>query len=474
MNPPPPLALVKDTPTDERFTDLGNAKRMVRLFGDQIRYCHPFNAWYIYREGQWGPDRVGAIMQKAKATVADLFREAGNTGDSAERKLLFAHALKSESLGRLNAMIDLARSEVGVPILPERMDSHPHLLNLANGTLDLHTGTLGPHDPRHLITTQLPFDYEPHATAPQWTEFLARVQDNKGDMLGFLQRAVGYSLSGSMHEQCFFFLFGSGANGKSVFLKTLLAMFGDSARTAAFSTFLAQRDSGRPRPDLARLAGARLVTAAEAGEGQRFDEELLKSITGGERITARKLYAEEFEFTPQCALWLAANHRPTIRGGDFAIWRRVCLIPFTVTIPDEEQDHSLADRLLGELPGILNWALDGYRQWQEGGLNKPAAVIVATEEYREESDPLRDFLSERCVSGEGRRESATALYSAYRSWCNDNGETVRSKKWLGGGLRERGFHAVKSHGTMVYHGLSLDLRGGYDSPAESPPSDFLS
>lgn len=467
----PPAVPIPDTP-DDNYSDRWNADRLTRLYGDRLRYCWPLNCWFVYTGTHWQPDDTGQVMQWAKATVRDMHKEAADSDSSVTRKQLGAWAIKSDSAGKLNAMIDLARSNPGIPIRPDAFDAHPNLLNCANGTLDLRTRHLHPHQATDLITTILPFDYDPAATAPLWRQVLARSMAGKGEMLAFLQRAVGYSLTGNQSEQCFFFLHGSGANGKSVFLHNILALFGNAGRTAAFSTFLAQRDGGRPRQDIARLAGARLVTAAEAGEGQRFDEELLKAITGGERITARKLYADDFEFTPQFTLWLAANHQPTIRGADLAIWRRVCLIPFTVTIPEEERDKRLLSTngdnpLTPELPGILNWALEGHAEWQMRGLAKPPEVIVATEEYRESSDPLGDFLAAKCKEEKHGRITAASLYKSYKEWCLEQGEDVRSRKWFGGGLKTKGIDSVKSHGTTTYLGLTFSSGGGSEVSAES-------
>lgn len=445
----------------EDLTDLGNAIRLVRHYGDRLRYCFPWSRWLVYRDGHWAADDLGLVMQMAKRTVGLIYNEAAVAASGAQQIALGNHAKKTQSADRLRAMVDLARSEPGVPVLPAALDGQHDLVNFSNGTLDLTTGILRAHDPADLITVLLPYAHNPVACCPTWDAFLARVFNGKADMIAFIQRAVGYSLTGRQDEQCFFFLYGTGANGKSVFLHVLRALFGNAAKSATFSTFLKQRDTGRPRPDLARLAGARLVTSAEAGNGQQFDEELLKAITGGEPITARKLYADDFEFTPQCTLWLAANHRPGIVGSDVAIWRRVCLIPFEVTIPEEERIkfEAYCALLERELPGIFNWALEGYREWQKRGIQKPGAVILATEEYRQDSDILGEFLDHHCDIGSQCRSSAGEIYAAYKEYCAGSGEQLSTQKWLGGRLKERGFHSVKSHGVTIYHGLT-PLNGG--------------
>jgi putative DNA primase/helicase len=458
----------------ERCTDLGNARRLVRLHGERLRYCHPWRRWLVYREGRWQTDDTGLVAQLAKATVMTLYTEARDCPGEEARKALAAWAAKSESEPRLRAMVELAKTEPGIPARPEDFDADPSLFSVRNGTLDLRTGTLRPHDPADLITCQAPVAYDPGATCPRWHAFLDRIFGEDRELIGFLQRAVGYSLTGRSDEQVFLLLHGAGANGKTVFVRTLLHLFGDYGRAADFSTFLLRRSEG-PRNDLARLAGARLVVASEAGEGQRFDEELLKKVTGGDRIAARYLYSEEFEFTAGFTIWLAANHRPTIRGGDHAIWRRVILVPFGVTIPEEEQDPHLVDRLTEELPGILGWALEGYRAWSARGLGRPPAVQAAVADYRAASDTLAEFLDQRCVLGEGHRATATALWSSYQEWCRAAGERPMSRNAFGERLRDRGLLRVKSHGAIVWHRIGLAGGSSGDSPGDTgTPGESLS
>jgi putative DNA primase/helicase len=263
------------------------------------------------------------------------------------------------------------------------------------------------------------------------------------DLIEFLQRAVGYSLTGDVSEQCLFLLYGTGANGKSVFVKTAGRLLGEYATVTPFETLLVRRGEG-PRDDIADLRGARFVSAIEAEEGQRLAESLVKALTGDDRIKARFLYSEFFSFEPSFKLWLAANHQPIIRGTDLAIWRRIRLVPFTVTIPEGEQNPHLAEGLVEELPGILNWALAGCLEWQRDGLHQPDEVRQATALYRQESDPLAEFLGECCVVEDGRKSRFGELFSAYQRWAEANSEKPLSNRAFADRLTERGFDSYRA------------------------------
>lgn len=330
---------------------------------------------------------------------------------------------------------------------------------MVNGTVDLRTGELRPHRREDLITRLAPVEYDPDAEAPLWEAFLRRIMDGNEDLIRFLQRAVGYSLTGDTSEQCFFLLYGTGANGKSTFLEAIRAMLGDYAQQADFGTFLVQNRDG-PRNDVARLVGARFVSAVEVESGRRLSETLVKQLTGNDRVVARFLYREHFEFVPTFKLWLAANHKPVIRGADHAIWRRIKLIPFQVTIPPEDRDRQLAARLRAELPGVLAWAVRGCLEWQQYGLGEPPEVTEATNEYRAEMDPLGPFFGERCVLHPNARAYAGELYAGYAAWCEQAGERPMSQREFGLRLQERGFERRIVRGRVVWVGLGL--RGGED------------
>jgi putative DNA primase/helicase len=283
-----------------------------------------------------------------------------------------------------------------------------------------------------------------------------------GHLIRFLQRAVGYSLSGTINEQVLFILYGTGANGKSTFVETVRSLLGDYAQQSEFETFLVRKNGGGPRNDIARLKGARFVSAVEAEQGCRLSETIIKQVTGGDKITARFLYQEFFEFTPEFKLFLASNHKPRIVGTNEAIWRRIRLIPFTVTIPHHERDPHLLDKLRRELPGILAWAIRGCVKWQEKGLGEPSEVAEATSEYRLEEDFLAAFLADKCTADPKGAASAGSLYKAYESWCADNGEEPAAQKVFGSELGSRGFLQGKKHGTRCWKGLRLRYEGELD------------
>jgi putative DNA primase/helicase len=319
-----------------------------------------------------------------KDTVRAMFATAGQMDDAKQRQALASHALKSESARAIHSALDLAQSEAKIVVHTDSLDTDPLLLNVNTGTIDLRTGHQHPHDRGDLITKLAPIDYDPHAKAPAWQAFLDRVLEGDQALAELLRRAVGYSLTGTTGEQVLFILHGAGANGKSTFLEILRALHGDYGQQAP-PELLVDRRNIIPN-DVARLPGVRCLAAAESGEGGRLNESLVKSLTGGDTVAARFMRGEWFEFTPQFTPWLATNHKPTIRGTDEGIWRRIRLIPFNVTIPPDQRDPDLPAKLRAELPGILNWALEGCLAWQADGLTNPAAVEEATAEYRAEQD----------------------------------------------------------------------------------------
>jgi putative DNA primase/helicase len=270
----------------------------------------------------------------------------------------------------------------------------------------------------------------------------------------FLQRAVGYSLTADIREQCFFLLYGAGSNGKSTFIKTISALFADYARTTPVETLLVRHGNNIPN-DVARLKGARFVSAVETEGGKRLAESLVKQLTGGDKVAARFLHREFFEFEPTFKLWLAVNHKPKIRGTDHAIWRRIRLIPFTVTIPDSEQDKDLPEKLREELPGILRWAVEGCLWWQRDGLGTPEVVKAATAGYQTEMDVVGNFLAECTESENGATVTTKELYDSYMRWCEQAGEKPITKRDLGTHLSERGFESARNWQGRFWQGLSL-------------------
>ncbi len=444
------------------LTDMGNAERLVAHVGQDLRYVHLSETWFEWTGKRWQKDETGAAMRRACATIRAAALRADAVEEDKERARLLRHALKSESAARLHSMLRLATSLL--PVTPDQLDRSAWLLNCANGTLDLRTGELRPHDRADLLTRLAPVAYDGAATCPRWEAFLHQVMDGSEEMVAFLQRAVGYSLTGSTAEQVLFLLHGVGANGKSTFIETVRALLGDYSTQADFTTFLRQQGEG-VRNDVARLVGARFVSAVEAEGGKPLAEAMVKQLTGGDTVTARFLFKEFFEFTPVFKLWLAANSRPTVRGTDNGIWRRIRLVPFTVTIPAEERDRDLGRKLVAELPGILAWAVRGCLRWQAEGLGVPADVQAATEAYRDEMDVLGGFINECCVVRAGAQATSADLYTAYTAWCEGNGERPVTRRKMGLRLSERGFERRRgTGGRHTWVGVGLQARRDPDAP----------
>jgi putative DNA primase/helicase len=327
-----------------------------------------------------------------------------------------------------------------------------------NGTIDLRTGQLKPHKRENLITKLVPIEYDPKAKCPKWEQFLLDITDNDPELVSYIQRAIGYTLTGDTREQCLFFCYGQGSNGKTTFLEVLRHLLGEYSRQSDFNTFLSNRGDG-PRNDLARMHGARLVTASEADAEKGFDARIVKLLTGDDTIVARKLYEEFAEFKPQHKLFLAANHKPIVKEQTVGFWRRIRLIPFTVMFTKEKRDKRLPKKLHNELPGILNWAIVGCLDWKKNGLPEPAAVRRATRSYQEENDLLGEFLAECCVIGTDEWVSTTNLYRTFTDWYTET-RGPRSQPisigWMGRLLGERPeFKAKKRRKTRGWRGLDV-------------------
>ncbi len=443
-------------------TDLGNARRLVAAHGAELRYCHPWGKWFAWDGRRWRLDESGEVVRRAKATIRDLYREAAGLDDAA-RQALGKHALRSEAGARLRAMVDLAESEPGIPVHPDDLDRDPWLLNVRNGTVNLRTGALRPHERGDLVTKLAAVEYDPAADCPAFLAFLDRIMAGNEGLIRFLQRAAGYSLTGDTSERVLMILHGEGRNGKSTFLEVLRSILGDYAIRTPTDTLMAKRENGIPN-DVAALRGARFVSASEADEGRRLAEATIKDLTGGDTISARFMRGEFFNFAPEFKLWLGTNHKPGIRGTDQAIWDRIRLVPFTVRIPDSEQDKRLREKLLAEASGILTWALEGCLDWQRDGLGEPQEVTEATAGYRAEMDVLGAFLDDRCVCHERAQVSAKALYAAYQAWCDETGEKPLTQQATGRRLTERGFDSAQLGKSRTRTWLGIGLKTDDDPP----------
>ena len=395
----------------------------------------------------WARKQYGLSWRKLQQLIGERFQEISK------------HAARSENLSRIRAMVTLAQSESGIPVLPQELDKDPWLLNVRNGTLDLRSGTLRPPQRSDMITRVIDVEYYPDAQCPTWLQFLNKVMDGNEGLITFLQQAVGYSLTGDTREQCLFFLHGKGANGKSTFIEAVTGLLGPYSKHTRPETFMAKKSDGVPN-DLAELEAVRLVAAVELEEGRRLAEVLTKQVSGGDTLKARYLFQEFFEFKPQFKLWLCGNHKPRIQGTDHAIWRRIRLIPWVVTIPDNEQDKTLPSRLKAEQPGILAWGVRGCMDWRRNGLSTPNEVMAATADYRKEMDVLGDFFENSVIVGGDESVTVKDLYEAYKKFCDDNGENIKErlgKKKFNERVADRGFDQYRA-GRNVLTWLGLGIR----------------
>jgi putative DNA primase/helicase len=439
-------------------TEFGNAKRLVDRFGRDLRYVVG-DKFYTWAGQRWDEDQDNLrVMRWAKEIIRDIRDEAGAAENPDEAKKTFAWALTSQAAHHMEASLRLARSEP-IAIKASEFDADPMLLGARNGVVNLRDGTFRESRREDYISKNLGSKFQAGAESALWKRFITRITDGDPAYIGFLQRTVGYTLTGLTTERCFFFTYGTGDNGKSVFLeiiKALLGTYGINIRTDTIMAHV-RRNKGGASEDEARLAGARMVTANETEEGQKFDAALIKDFTGGgDTITARFLFKGSFEYVPRFKLWMRGNHRPSFSGGDAAMGRRLRLLPFTVTIPKSEQDGNLIPKLRAELPGILNWAIAGCIEWQRDGLGTPVNVVNATEEYIREEDVVGNFIEDRCEVGQEFSESLKNLYEAFEKWCpRSGGVPPESDKNLAAKLVRKGYTKVRSKAGMTIHGLRL-------------------
>lgn len=464
-------------PTVSPCTHLANAHRIRQYYQGQIWYALGIG-WVLWTGQFWRPDPtsegafaigfIDELSRKIAAEASAITELAAREANSDRRKELMQQAdvvlrwaIQSEHERVIAAGLKLSKH--ALLLEHGQLNADPWLFNVQNGTLDLRTGTRRPQQPTDLITHVAPVTYDPTAHCPTFERFLLEVFAGDTEMVAFIQRGVGWSLTGVVEERALFFLFGAkGKNGKSTFIETIMNLLGvcgetsfGYARKVTADTFMKSRNYDDNQRKAATLAGPRFICTSEVSEEQRLNEQLIKDITGGDTLEARKLYQEAFTFKPQFKAWMYGNHKPEIRGTDDAIWSRVKLIPFEVSFAGRE-DTKLPTKLKEELPGILNWALRGCLDWQRQGLNPPAKVRAATQAYREEMDVFGQFLKECCLIQAGAKVFASDLKSAYQAWCAANGVREESQTKLGRYLTAKGFCADRAGcGRMERYGIGL-------------------
>jgi len=437
------------------FNDEGNAQAFAILYGDRFRFYRGNGKWYRWAAHFWEPESGSAPYRAMVRTLREREKVvASMAADAKGTEVMLRFLRLSRNTARVSAALTATAT---LPRLEwtskTELDADPWLLATPNGVLDLKTGSLSPGKPAQCITRAMPYPYDADAECPRWESFLSEIFAGDDSLVAFVQRAIGYSLTGRTEEQCFFLCWGTGANGKTVFLSALLNMFGEQGRKTPFSTLESHRGE-RQTNDIAALVGRRLVVADESQLGQRLDESRVKALTGGDAISVRLLRKEFFTYTPAYKIWLATNHKPNIRGTDHGMWRRVRLIPFEVRFDEENRDPQLADKLKSEATGILAWAVRGCLEWQRIGLDPPAKVLQATEAYRKEMNIVGQFLDECTERAAGESVKAKDIYRSYDAWCKENGERPMTNTRFGKLLRERGLEKKKQGGCNHY----LDLR----------------
>jgi putative DNA primase/helicase len=434
-----------------RHTDEGNADRLVLLHGDEIRYSHKQKEWLVWDGKRWRADEWGRVRRLAAGTVGETFHLAVKKGD----QKLESWTAATEKHNGIRKMIEATESRAGISVTTEELDRHPYLLNVQNGVIDLETGDVLPHNPKYLLTKMAPVDFDRLATAPRWDAFLTEVFNKDEDLIRFVQKAIGYCLTGSVQEQVFFICYGSGENGKSSLLNLIRTILGDYAQNTPFSSFEAD-NRNQLGNDIAALRGSRFVTAIESEQDKRLAEARVKAVTGGDPVTCRHLYKNLFTYVPEWKVFLAVNHKPEIRGVERAIWRRIHLIPFTQSFEGLRGDKALPGRLWAEASGVLNWMLEGLRLYRAEGLEPPAIVRQAVKEYRAEMDTLGEWIEERALVSKEATERVSMLFADYRDWSESRGERPMTLSRFSRQLVERGFERSHIKKGSQFRGIGLE------------------
>ena len=449
-------AATQSTPRYEE-TDIGNGQRFVDAMQGDVLWVPKWSDWVRWTGKRWERIDVTVIRRLAHDVVMQMYHTAHDGGrlDTALAKW----ATKSASVSRINAMIESAQPYLIADA--DIFDGHLDLLNVGNGIVDLRSGRLSPHDRTKYFTKVIDIDYDNAATAPKWKALITTIFNGDGDLVEYINRAVGYTLTGRTDEHCLFFCYGIGKNGKSTFMNALQRIMGDYSTTTSVEALLDATNRGEAAsPYMAKLPGKRIAVAQEMPEGRRMNESLIKSITGGDRLSTRDLYKSVFEFTPTHHLWISGNHKPRIAGTDDGIWRRLRIIPFTVTIPEEKRKDTriIEADIEEEKAGILGWMIRGAQLWYAAGLGMAKAVKDATDQYRGEEDAIARFIAEECETGIMFSVPKSTLYNAYKEWAeseNDRVAMARSQKYVVRHLCDRWACTLGGNGRGTLFGIKL-------------------
>ncbi len=467
------------------FSDVGNAERLIATFGKIIRYRPGWkNGWLIWSGKHWQVDYDNKIEVLARKVIK-LLQQQGNDipmdseKHEALKKEILKFVLKSENDNRIRAMINQAKSHSNIVI--KELNKNPFLLNYQNGTLNTKTGKLQAHNRRDYITRLVELNHDPGAACPNWIEFINKIFLCNTELIEYIQKSIGYSMTGNASLQCFYILHGQGSNGKGTFMKTVQTILGGYSATLKGNSLMEKMGDEGARGDLAKLENKYFVVVNELEEGKSFDEALVKSLSSGadEVIPVRRMYEEEFDLRPTFKMWMTTNKLPKIKGTDQGIWRRVRKIPFEYNFEKdaEKNENFFEEKLIPELPGILNWALEGCLKWQRDGMQVPDIVKYAIDDYKHDMDPVQRFIEECCMVSETVKANRGALYTAYKDWCGENNEYTLSATKLNRKLMERGYPMVIIHGVKYWKNIGLASREyedleeckDMDNPFYQPP-----
>lgn len=447
---------------EEQCTDIANAEGFVEMFGEQFCYVIEREALSVWSGKNWeiGGNADHEVKTLAIQYAKTRFDEAKSESDHAKRVRLSRHAVYTSSAKGIDNFLRLVPGIPGVAVGVHRFDADLDALNALNGTIDLSTGELRPHRREDYITKLAPVVYDPNATAPRWGRYLLEIFQGNKELVDYVWRMTGYTMTGRTREECFFLLYGNGRNGKGTMVETLYAILGDYADTVDPAILLQRNESGGNTPELAKLKGIRFAPASETDKRRKLAEAFIKRITGGDSITACHKYENPFTYKPSFKLWLATNQKPVITGTDLGIWSRVKMIPFLEKYEanDPRLDKTLKETLLAEMPGILAWAVRGAVAWYAHGLGSCKTVDDATKVYREDSNTVARFLKDRCViGGDKYLFSSSALHMSYRLYCEGDGETFLDQKEFTGELVKLGYESKRKAAGVFWQGISLKL-----------------
>lgn len=437
------------------YDDTGNADRFIDRYGHLYKHSYITNKFYIYDGQKWKVDDRGAIRKLIDEMIESIRNEkvlhSEDVTEEEAREAFQKYYKKTRGTqSKKNIMNELMHRKT---VTPDEFDKDDMLLNVANGYIDLTSRELYKHDIYRMFSQIANTDYSEKMQPAVWLDFLNDIFAGDKAVIRYIQKALGYSLTGSTREQVMFILFGKGRNGKSIFVETIAEILGDYSNNMQAKSLMVKKNDN-VNTDIARLSKARFVTSSEPNEGFRFDEGLIKQITGGDKVTARFLYAEEFEYTPKFKIWVSTNHKPIIRGTDDGIWRRLVLIPFDVQIPEEKVDKDLKYKLLREAPAILNWMAEGAYMWMREGLELPEKLKASSKAYRTEMDVIEQFIEDECKRVDDGRVKANELYSVYKNWANENNAYKMSNKDFGQKMKEK-FKSKRMTNGMFYLGLEI-------------------